>query len=78
MSVTSTLEYYNTLWNTTYNMDVCQVFLWKGNLIDSRVWNTGETGDINLFAHKKLDSQFNFQKHQNLLWKTNNIRIKEK
>ena len=28
-------------------LDVCHVFEWKGNLTDSTVWNTGETGGMN-------------------------------
>ena len=31
-------------------LDACHVFEWKGNLTDSTVWNTGETGDIHLMA----------------------------
>ena len=27
-------------------LDVCHIFEWKGNLIYSTAWNTGETGDI--------------------------------
>ena len=27
-------------------LDVCHVFESKGNLTDSTVWNTGETGDM--------------------------------
>ena len=27
-------------------IDVFHVFEWKGNLAESKVWNTGETGDI--------------------------------
>ena len=32
-------------------LDVCHVFEWKGNLTDSAVWITGETGDINITLH---------------------------
>ena len=27
-------------------LDVCKIFELKGNLIDSTLWNTGETDDI--------------------------------
>ena len=28
-----------------FKLDVCDIFEWKGNLNDSTVCNTGETGD---------------------------------
>ena len=30
----------------TVGLEVCHVFELKGNLTDSTIWNTGETGDI--------------------------------
>ena len=63
-------EKNNPMETTNDFTNVCHVFEWKGNLTDSTVWNTEETGDTNVplwldglnsWFQFRTNVQFNFQ-----------------
>ena len=41
-----------------WQIDVCHVFEWKGNLTDFTLWNTGEAGDMHTHANQQAKFEF--------------------